>query len=229
MAFPPDSAPSPTTPPTLPFRPGARPQLVGVVGGIASGKSTVAAELAGPGGRVISADALAHAALAAPDLRERLVERFGAAALRPDGSPDRAYLGARAFADPQLRRALESWIHPRVRARIVALMLEAQADRCPRVILDVPLLLENDPEHGLARACDQIVYVATELSAREARAAATRGWASGEVARRESAQLAQPLKRARAQFQIDNHGELAALRAECARVRAELDAALTRS
>jgi len=214
-----------STAPNAAFAPGPRPQLVGVLGGIPSGKSRAARELAGPAGRVIDADELAREVLAGPELRPLLIEHFGPSAVGADGTPDRTRIGALAFGDPALRRALESWIHPRVRATISARLRQAQADRCPRVVLDVPLLLENDPEHGLARLCDQLVYVESDLAERERRAQAARGWAIGEVARRESAQLPQAEKRARAGFTLDNRGSLEAFLGDCARVRAALDRA----
>ncbi|TAJ09717.1 MAG: dephospho-CoA kinase [Planctomycetota bacterium] len=206
-----------------PFGPGPRPQLVGVLGGIASGKTRAAAELAGPGGVVIQADEIAQQVLASAELAPLLRAHFGAAAIGADGAPDRAAIAARAFADPALRRMLEGWIHPRVRATIAARLRDAQADRRPRVVLDVPLLLENDLEHGLARLCDRLVYVESDLAERERRAAAARGWAIGEVARREAAQLPQAEKRARADAIIDNRGALDSFLAACARVRAGLD------
>lgn len=219
--LPPQAAPAPHGP----FAPGPRPQVVGVLGGIASGKSRAAVELAGPGGVVIQADELAQQVLALPELAAPLRTHFGAAAIGADGAPDRAVIAARAFADPALRRLLESWIHPRVRATISARLREAQADRRPRVVLDVPLLLENDSEHGLARLCDRLVYVESDLAERERRAAAARGWPIGEVARREAAQLPQAEKRARADAILDNRGALDSFLAACARARAELDRA----
>src|SRR5690606_30137133 len=111
---------------------------------------------------------------------------------------DREKLGALVFADADARRKLETLTHPRVRARVRKLLDEARSEGVPRIVLDVPLLLENDDRHGLVRECDVLVFVDSDATAREARARASRGWAPGEVARREAAQMPLEAKRARA-------------------------------
>lgn len=194
-------------------------RVLGVLGGIASGKSAVARFLAGPDGVVLDADRVARDVLASDEVRAELVARFGPSILLPDGSPDRARLAERVFASPDDRRELERLTHPRVRATLRA-ALEAARKRCvPRIVLDVPLLLENDPEHGLARACDALVFVDADERARDARATATRGWQSGEVARREAAQMPLAHKRERADFVLQNDGSLEQLEARCDALR----------
>jgi len=197
-------------------RPAPPPWVIGVLGGIASGKSEVARGLAGPDGVVVSADALAHEVLGDPEVRARVRERFGAGVFGPDGAVDRALLGARVFdpvGGPEARRALESWTHPRIRARILARLEAARAEGRPRIVLDVPLLLENDAEHGFARACHLLVFVEVDPETRERRARERRGWPAGEVRRREAAQLPLDEKRALADFVIPNNGRLEDLEA----------------
>ena len=196
-------------------RPPAPPRTVvwGVLGGIASGKSRVAQLLAGPAGVVIDADRLAHGVLAEAPVLERIRARFGAGVLDAEGRVDRGRLARAVFDDPAGRAALESWVHPRVRERVAALLAEARREGVPRVVLDVPLLLENDGQHGLLSECEQLVFVDAPLEARERRARAGRGWDAGEVARREAAQLPLDDKRAAAQHVIRNDGDLAALAA----------------
>ena len=179
--------------------------VLGVLGGIASGKSLAARLLAGPGGVVIDADELVDAMYSDPSFRERVVEHFGARVRQADGSIDRAALGRLVFDDPRERRRLEGWIHPRVREKIEQRMSEARAARVPRVVLDVPLLLENDAQHHLASSCSALVFVDAPRAQREARALA-RGWAAGELARREATQMPLEEKRSRAQYTIENHG-----------------------
>ena len=198
--------------------------MIGVLGGIASGKSEVARRLAGPDGLVLSADAMAHEVLASDELRGRLVERFGPRVLDAQGQPDRAFLAERVFgpggeAD---RKALEGWTHPLVRARIMARLEQARAERVPRVVLDVPLLLEHDAEHGFARACDALVFVEVGLAERERRARAARGWERGELTRREAAQLPLAEKRRRAAFHLSNQKSLSELDREVERVLREI-------
>ncbi|MCY2962013.1 MAG: dephospho-CoA kinase [Planctomycetota bacterium] len=188
-----------------------RSLVLGVLGGIASGKSAVARLLAGPEGTVVDADRLARETLESAAVRAALSERFGPE-IAPPGKPvDRERLGAVVFADPAARRALESLTHPRVRARVRELLDRARSEGVPRIVLDVPLLLENDVQHELVRECDVLVFVDADATAREARARASRGWAPGEVARREAAQMPLEAKRARADHVLVNSGNLADL------------------
>ena len=182
--------------------------MIGLLGGIASGKSRVARLLAGPRGLVVDADLLAHEALDASEVRTRVRERFGERVLAPDGRVDRAALAQAVFSDREARTALESWIHPLVRAKISALLERARASGVPQVVLDVPLLLENDAEHRLGAACDTLIFVDAPESERERRARAQRGWTAGELRRREAAQLPLDRKRARAHHVLENRGDL---------------------
>lgn len=211
--------------------PAARPTppsptlILGVLGGIAAGKSAVARLLAGPDGLVLSADELAREVLDSPAVLERVRSRFGAAAIGPDGRADREVL-ARAIFDPahgrELRAELESWTHPLVRDRITERLGRARAAGVPRVVLDVPLLLENDAQHGLARLCDVLVFVRVRDDERERRAMRERGWKSGEVARREAAQLPLAEKEKRAHHVIENNQGLVELQQAVERLLDEL-------
>lgn len=198
------------------------PVVIGVLGGIASGKTLVAQLLAGADGRVIDADRLVDEVYGASEFRAALAAEFGPTVLGPDGQADRRALSAIVFADPVKRAWLESRIHPSVRRRIAAELASAQAARVPRVVLDVPLLLENDAAHGLVARCDHLVFVESRPADRERRAAASRGWAPGEVARREAVQLPLETKRGRAHAVVANLGDRAELEREVARVAREL-------
>lgn len=199
-----------------------RPLVLAVLGGIASGKSTVAARLAGPQGQVLDADALAHEALDDPLVAPRLVEAFGPGILGRDGRADRERLAQRIFDSPRDLALLEGWIHPLVRARILAALDEAEASGVERVVLDVPLLLENDVRHGLLARCDHLVFVDAPLAERDRRAVARRGWAPGEVARREAAQMPLEKKRRRANHVVSNSGTRQALNTQVDRVLAAI-------
>jgi len=193
--------------------------VIGLLGGIASGKSAVADLLARgpqPGtddteGLVIDADRIAHEVLAEPATAAFLVEEFGPEALDAEGRPDRAALAGRVFSDPEARGRLEGFTHPRIRARIRASLEDARAAGRPRIVLDVPLLLENEAEHGLVEHCDLLVFVDVDAAERERRARGTRGWSSGELARREATQLPLSQKKARADHVIRNDGTLTEL------------------
>jgi len=205
----------------------SRPLVLGVLGGICSGKSEVARLLAGAQGWTISADELAREALDEPSVRARVRERFGPQALHADGSVDRTVVAQAVFdprTGPPLRAELESWTHPLVRARIMERLSAARVSDVPRVVLDVPLLLENDAQHGLARQCDLLVFVDVRDEERERRAKRQRAWPGGEVARREAAQLPLEEKKKLAQHVIENNRGLEELASAVARLLREIEA-----
>lgn len=202
--------------------PAGRPVVIGLLGGIASGKSLVARLLAAEEGIVIDADRHAREVLRDPKIARRIEAEFGPGLLGADGLPDRQALAKRVFADPRARRRLEGWIHPRVRARIGAELAEARARGRSPIVLDVPLLLENDAAHGLVGECDLLVFVDSDPAERDRRAVARRGWEPGEVARREAAQMPLAQKRARADYVISNTRDRESLEREVAALRRSL-------
>jgi dephospho-CoA kinase len=179
---------------------------VGLTGGIGSGKSEVARLLAARGALVIDADALAREALApgTPGLAD-VVEEFGRDVLRPDGTLDRARLGAVVFADAQRRAALEAIVHPYVGRRSHELMAAAPADAV--VVYDVPLLVEN----GLQDDYDVVVIVEAQVGTRLQRLRDHRGMTADEARERMAAQASDEARRAVADVVIDNDGALADL------------------
>ena len=184
----------------------ARTRVYAVLGGIASGKSAVARWLAGSGGEVLDADELVAELFARDDFRRRVAQAFGPGVLLADGRIDRPGLARAVFGDGAARSLLESWTHPHVREQIRARLEAARRAGVPRVILDVPLLLENEADHLLPAECDALIFVEAPARERERRAMETRGWESGEVARREALQLPLENKRGRAQHVIVNDG-----------------------
>jgi dephospho-CoA kinase len=211
-----------------PDRAAARPLVVGVLGGIASGKSAVARALAGPHGAVIDADRLAHAALEAPEVRAWIAAKIAPAAVAT-GAVDRAAVAREVFSRPELRRELEALVHPLVRRRIAEELDAARARGLERVALDVPLLLENEAEHRLVERCDALVFVHADARVRAERALRTRGWSSAELARREAAQAPLDLKRARADLVVDNDGDWAHTEAQVERAVREFERRTARS
>ncbi|MBI5853002.1 MAG: dephospho-CoA kinase [Planctomycetes bacterium] len=183
------------------------PVVIGIVGGIASGKSTVAALFAEAGLETVDADQDARAVVEDPAILSALRARFGAAVVTDDASPDRAGLDRAAlarlvFTDPAARKDLERITHPAIRARILARIAAAHAAG-RSVLLDAPLLLEG-PLH---ERCDAIVFVEASDSTRRTRALA-RGWTAEEWQQRETSQLPLALKRASATATIRNDGAL---------------------
>ncbi len=177
--------------------------VVGLIGGIGSGKSTVAQAFARRGAKVIVGDALGHEALRQPNIKAGLVQHWGPQILDEAGEVSRRKVAAIVFAKtPEARnelRALESlvfpWIERRAREEIAA--AEARL-----IVLDAAVMLEA----GWNSVCDRLVYVHAPREARLRRLAAGRGWGAKEVEQRESAQLPLTEKATRADDAVDNSG-----------------------
>jgi dephospho-CoA kinase len=205
--------------PAAPPSPGHRfrpptPLVIGIVGGIAAGKSAVAAAFAAHGLLRIDADAHARAVADEPAVVDQVAAAFGPG-VRAGDRLDRAALARVVFADAAARGRLEAILHPRIRARILA-ELDAARAAGRSALLDAPLLLEG----GLSVYCDRVVFVDAPLALRQARAS-ERGWSADELTRREATQLPLDQKRARASAVIDNGRDLA-------HVTAQVDALLQR-
>jgi dephospho-CoA kinase len=184
-------------------RPLPRCPVLGLVGGIGSGKSEVAAALARRGGCLVAGDPLGHAALKQPSVRDAIVKRWGQDVLDVEGEIDRKKLGAVVFADPDERAALEAIVHPWIGRRLREQLLAAKADpACRFVVLDAAIMLEA----GWRTACDVVVYVHAPRAVRLKRVAGQRGWSAEEVGKREQAQLPLALKAACADAALDNSG-----------------------
>jgi dephospho-CoA kinase len=169
-----------------PRRPG-RGVLLGLTGGIAAGKSTVAAVLTELGAVVISADDLAREVVlpGTPALSE-IARRFGAEYIGPDGRLDRKALGRRVFSDPDARRALEAIVHPRIREAFEArLACIRAADPKAVVVYDAPLLIEA----GAHEAVDRVIVVAVDEATQLRRLMARDGLTEPEARARLAAQL----------------------------------------
>ncbi|MCA8941645.1 MAG: dephospho-CoA kinase [Planctomycetes bacterium] len=175
---------------------------IGLVGGVASGKSTVAGLLADRGLVRLDADAEARAVTATPAVLERIVERFGSGVLDANGRLDRAALAAIVFDDRERLHELESIVHPAVRRALHSGIREAHA-RGDSVVLDVPLLLEG----SLAEECEVCIFLEVDDATRAERARG-RGWDDGELARREANQMSLQCKKAKCAYTVDTSGSL---------------------
>lgn len=180
-----------------------RKPIVGVVGGIGSGKSLAAALIAGQAGRVINADALGHEALEQPQERQQVIGRWGEAVLGPDGKIDRRKLGKIVFADLTELRALEKIVFPWIGRQIQEEIERANRDPAARlIVIDAAIMLEA----GWG-PCDRIVFIDVPREQRLARLNAQRGWTEAELAAREKAQWSIEEKRRRAHDVIVNTGD----------------------
>lgn len=189
---------------------------IGLTGGIASGKSTVADLFAARGAVVIDADRLAREVVepGTPGLTA-VVRRFGPGVLTPDGHLDRPALGRIVFADPVARRDLESIIHPAVRAR--ASELVAAAPEGSVVVQMIPLLVET----GQADDFDLVVVVDVPEPVQVKRLISRDGLTAHEAEARLAAQAQRAERLAAAHTVIDNSQDPAQLRAEVDRFWAQ--------
>jgi dephospho-CoA kinase len=190
---------------------------VGLTGGVASGKSTVAAILRDLGALVIDADVLAREVVApgTPGL-DAVVRAFGPEVVGPDGALDRGRLGSIVFADPALRADLEAIIHPLVRAR--AHEIEEAAPAGVLVVQDIPLLVES----GQASSFDAVLVVDVPEDVQVDRAVRERGWTEEQARSRVAAQVTRGDRLAAATHVIDNTGTLEDLRQRVTEVFDEL-------
>ncbi len=196
--------------------------VVGLTGGIACGKSTVAAQLAELGVPIVDADALAREVVApgTPGLAA-IVERFGSDVLLADGSLDRKKLGERVFSDPDARRALNAITHPRIAAAGLE-KLRALADHpAPYRVYEAALLVEN----GMAKAFAALVVVTVDEATQLARLMARDGSTEDEARARIASQLPLAKKVEVADHVIDNSGAPEATQTQ---VRALHDALVAR-
>ena len=190
---------------------------VGLTGGIASGKSTVARIWQQLGAVLIDSDVLAREVVAptTAGLAE-IAERFGPEVVAADGSLDRAALGQIVFADPAARADLEAITHPRVLARTRELMAAAPADAI--VVHDIPLLVEL----GRAGEYDVVVIVGASEQVRLDRMVSDRGMAPEQARARIAAQASDDQRRAVADLWIDNNASPGELETEAVRIWSEL-------
>jgi dephospho-CoA kinase len=182
--------------------------VIGVAGGVASGKSVVSAELQRLGAAVLDADRIGHEVLEEPEVRKAIRRCWGEEAFTPEGAVNRRALAQRVFAPPpdglQQLATLENITHPRIGAR-----LQEEIDRlktqgeAPAAVLDAAVMFKA----GWHRKCDRLIFVDAPPQTRLERAL-QRGWTAEHFAAREAAQLAVEEKRKLADTVIDNSATL---------------------
>ena len=193
---------------------------VGLTGGIASGKSTVARAFGEMGAHVLDADRIARDLVTpgSPALA-LIVEAFGKEVLLPDGTLNRAALGAVVFADAGKRRILEGILHPLILAEIDRRIGELErADPQGLAVVEAALILEL----GRQERFDAIVVVWAEEEQQRLRMMLRDELSAEEAGRRLAAQMPLAEKRRRADLVVDNSRDLAACRADAERVYGEL-------
>jgi len=178
--------------------------VVGLTGGVASGKSFVASCFEELGAHRIDADKVAHEVLRDDTVIEKIVDHWGNRILDDDGQINRKRLGRIVFGDPDGNDldVLESIVHPKIRIRIREQMEQLRESALVEtLVLDIPLLFEGEYDQH----CDYVIFVDAKENVRQQRAK-LRGWADEELAKRESRQLAVEEKKLRSDVVIDNSG-----------------------
>ena len=180
--------------------------VIGIAGGIGSGKSLVARQFASLGCGVIDADQLSHQVLNQPQVQDQLRRWWGDEIIDAGGQVDRKAIGRRVFNAPDELRRLEELVHPGVHR-----LREAHRSRYEKdpsviaIVEDCPLLFEV----GLDRQCDVVVFVEARREVRLQRVKNKRGWTEQELASREKNQQPLDIKASRADYIVENsEGEL---------------------
>ncbi len=195
---------------------------LGVTGGIGAGKTTVCRQLERLGARVFYADAEAKRLMVEDDeLRSALGAAFGAATFFADGSLNRAWLGARVFANTAALARLNALVHPRVLEAWMAFKAQAKAARAPLAVHEAALLLEA----GGAAMVDAVLLVEAPLALRVARAAERDGVPRASIEARAGQQMLPEDARSHATYVLVNDGDEAALAREVAALFARLTSA----
>jgi len=184
--------------------------VLGLLGGIGSGKSTVARLFAEAGAKVLDADAICRELHATAAVKRAIRERWGDEMFGQDGELNRRRMADRVFSEPEELKELERLLHPKVVERVKAEVEACQLGGGPELcVIDAPLLIES----GLAELCDATVFVECEAAERVRRLAENRGWTPVEIKRREAMQESLARKREQADFVVVNSGDLATTRA----------------
>lgn len=180
--------------------------VLGLVGGIGSGKSAVARAFASRGALILDSDAQAKEALRRDDVRQTLISWWGEEILDAAHEVDRRKVADIVFRDPSQRKRLEELVHPIVRASRANVLSQAASRGVDLAIIDAPLLLEA----GVDRECDAVVFVDAPRETRLARVK-ERGWNEDELDRRESAQWPLEEKKRHSRYVIHNDVDVASL------------------
>lgn len=182
--------------------------VIGIVGGIGSGKSTIAREIEAirPRLRRLSADPIGHEVLRNAEVKSRIEAIFGSQVFDAHGEVDRSALAERVFGTDREteRKRLEEIVHPAIRERIAAHLEEwSRTGEVDAVVLDAAVLLEA----GWQSLCDAVVYVDVEAAERFRRVAESRHWSREEFSRRESSQMPLEEKQRRSHKLVHNAGD----------------------
>ncbi len=182
--------------------------VIGIIGGIGSGKSTVAAECSRLGCAVIDADQIAHSFLNNVETKQQIQDHFGPHLLTPGGDVNRKRLAEIDFRDPEKLSLLNSVLQPQVLGRCETLLQEYRhSSRFNAIVLDMPLLMEV----GWDTKCDHIIFIACDQDLRLERIRAKGPFSQRELEMRESSQISLDTKQLHADNIIHNNSDLSTL------------------
>ena len=192
--------------------------IIGIIGGIGSGKSTVASEFAKLGCKVIDADKIAHELLTRKTIKEKVAAAFGRTILSSKGQIDRNKLARIVFADADKLSMLNGIIHPLVMRRAEGLIEQYnRQNRVKAIVLDMPLLLEV----GWDKRCDRIIFVDCEQKIREKRAKKL-GFDKNQLKIRENFQISLDKKINLADNNVENNSDFSALVRQVANIFSDI-------
>jgi len=181
--------------------------VIGILGGIGSGKSTVAAEFAKLGCKVIDADKIAHKLLDRKTVKEKIVGLFGEAILNSSGKVEHKKLAGVVFASDEKLDSLNGVIHPLVLKHTEELIEQYnQQNQVKAIVLDMPLLVEV----GWAKRCDRLIFVDCEQKIRAERAK-KRDFDKNQIKIRENFQISLDNKESLADNVVENNSDFSAL------------------
>ncbi|MHC4982725.1 MAG: dephospho-CoA kinase [Planctomycetota bacterium] len=183
--------------------------VIGIVGGIGSGKSTAAGQFAALGCKVIDADAIGREVIKAPGVKAELRRRWGGGIFTGDGSVDRSAVARIVFADRAELEALNSIMHPRMRRRMDREVAAARSDAAVKgVVIDAAVLFEA----GWDELCTHVIFVDAAREVRMRRLSAKGGADAGGLAAREKFQISLDKKRRMCDYKIENSSTVSHLR-----------------
>ncbi len=187
---------------------GKRKIIIGILGGLCSGKSTVAAQFVRLGCGLIDADEIAHEVIGQEHIAGKIVKAFGPGVCDSNGRIDRTRLGERVFGSKTAVEKLNSIVHPPVLARCEELLSELNEDRAVKaIVLDMPLLVEV----GWKKRCDKLVFVACREDVKAQRSAKKGvSWKKLQK-KRENFQISLDMKSKIADYIVENNSDLSTM------------------
>jgi len=173
--------------------------IVGLIGGIGSGKTTVAGFFRDCGAKILDADKIGHCALKLPKVKRAIVKIWGDEVLNKNGNINRCALAKRVFQSEKDIKKLNAILHPIIAEKIDTIT-KKRTNYKKMIVIDAPLLIES----GFSKKCDRLIFVHAPLNLRRKRTSLSKRWDKNEIVKRERFQLPLNKKRRVADFIIDN-------------------------